>query len=617
MMKNKKIKSIVIIILIILANIIVSYIRCYGFSLAFGNLQCEVKSLEQMTIAGYQKEGDTLVSTTADPGILDLDIAQSYKYIFIEIHHLSSEDSIRVYYANNEQFSEDKSILQRVHDGKNMIRLPNSCEYNTVRINIGTKEQLQFDLKSIVYSNGIIIGEELLWNFIMFLILEMILYTLYRNREYISNHKTEVFILLFCGLIYYLWSVILPYNKAPDEVMRYDIPNYIFYHNNLPRGDDPEICNDIFGTSYAFQPILSYIFSAFAMKIAVLGLGMAEINMFHAARWISVISSCITVLYLLKISKKLFHGKKLMVVLVALLPQFVFISSYVNNDALAVMSTAIIFYYWLEVLENNWKVSSCIVLSVGMSICALSYYNAYGLLLCSAILFIINFIADIRKSVDKKRILLKYVNRAAVMIGIVAILAGWWFIRSFILYDGDILGLETTRKLQQLNGSYSILFSVYQQGYSLKYMLIDMQWIEKVIMSFIGTFDYMILWLPGWLYKIYFVILLMGLAGCFYQNNKIKESKKSLIIISILTILITVGLSVGYSYFSDCQAQGRYLLPMLIPFMYFLSIGIENIESKIQTFLKVNLPVQKIVIVFWTLSSILILTNIIVPYYYW
>ena len=41
-----------------------------------------------------------------------------------------------------------------------------------------------------------------------------------------------------------------------------------------------------------------------------------------------------------------------------------------------------------------------------------------------------------------------------------------------------------------------------------------------------------------------------------------------------LACAITIGLCVFYSYTWEFQPQGRYILPILIPFMYLVNLGI-------------------------------------------
>lgn len=44
---------------------------------------------------------------------------------------------------------------------------------------------------------------------------------------------------------------------------------------------------------------------------------------------------------------------------------------------------------------------------------------------------------------EKKEIWKVFWKKGFLILGIVLILAGWWFVRNYFLYDGDILGLKT------------------------------------------------------------------------------------------------------------------------------------------------------------------------------
>ncbi len=86
------------------------------------------------------------------------------------------------------------------------------------------------------------------------------------NREKTLN--IIIVVIAFC--VYFAWSCSQPYNGAPDEGMKYDICQYLLHHGTLPHGGDWEIRNPVWGISYGFTPILSYIISAFFMKFIML-----------------------------------------------------------------------------------------------------------------------------------------------------------------------------------------------------------------------------------------------------------------------------------------------------------------------------------------------------------
>ena len=67
-----------------------------------------------------------------------------------------------------------------------------------------------------------------------------------------------------------------------------------------------------------------------------------------------------------------------------------------------------------------------------------------------------------------------------------------------------------------------------------------------------------------------------------FVTKKIREiyevKQKVLFHIALVgSIIITVGISVYYSYFNDFQPQGRYCLPMWIPLAVFITAGLSGI----------------------------------------
>ena len=405
---------------------------------------------------------------------------------------------------------------------------------------------------------------------------------------FVKQYNVELIFTLICFLIYTLWAATIPFNTGPDELMRFQVVDFIYKNGYLPTGSEIEIRNEFWGISYGFTPTFSYFLSSLFLRITD-NFTEAPKLMVFAARLVSVLASTVTALFLILISKKCFKGLNqwIFVILVAFLPQFVFISSYVNNDALAIMSTAIIFYSWIIGLERAWDVKSCLLLGIGISLCALSYYNAYGFILCSMIIFIGTNLKQINAKSIKKTIF-----SGSLITGVVVILAGWWFIRSAIIHQGDILGMRT---LQELSERYAIDMlkpslrgTPMNLGVSIFEMIFGringFNWIDTSYRSFIGYFGYMSIMLDDYMYNIYSVIYLFGLVGLYY---KIKESvlakknsvEKVILYFCIgLAILIPIILSIYYSYSSDYQPQGRYLLPMIIPLSFLLTKGISQFK---------------------------------------
>lgn len=410
-----------------------------------------------------------------------------------------------------------------------------------------------------------------------------------------EKNNEKIAIILFGVMILMLFLIVLlkvPYNGAPDEEMRYQIAQYVYRHMKLPKGDDPEVLNNIWGTSYAFTPINSYILAGAVMKLANL-MGMPVENLFYCARIVSVLFSMGTAIFCFKIGKKLFEGIYvwLFVLFVTLLPEFIFISGYVNCDAFAVFSVAWIIYALLCGKERNWNISSCLFLGAGLGFGALSYYNAYGIIFFAVIYCVLSVLLN-PEIKDKFRFLLE---RTAWTFFAAFLIAGWWFIRNGILYSGDILGMSASNACSELNAikefKPSNRMTPFRRGCSLKYMLFDMEWIKISMKSFVAAFGWMSYFINGTLYRVWYCIAGVGLVAriialfrrepCGEKQSGKRREGKSFWWCLIAMCIMTVGISIYYSYFSDFEPQGRYCLPMLIPVALLITSGFEYIGKRI------------------------------------
>ena len=219
------------------------------------------------------------------------------------------------------------------------------------------------------------------------------------SKDVSRERRIEILFVFGVFLFYFLWSCTQRYNFSADESMRYQIAQFIYEHGSLPRGDDPLIRNEDWGTSYAFNPILSYMASAVLMK----GMSLFTTNewmLLLSARFVNVLLGALMAWVVLKAAKLLFPRRYawMFTALVVFLPGNVILYSYVNCDALAMCSTAIIFYSWVKAYKEGWNWTTCAVSAIGMGLCFLSYYNAYGFILTTFFFFVGTMLTDQEKA---------------------------------------------------------------------------------------------------------------------------------------------------------------------------------------------------------------------------
>ncbi len=406
------------------------------------------------------------------------------------------------------------------------------------------------------------------------------------------------------------FAVIQPFGDGPDEINRFKLVEYIYNHGTLPVGDDPEVLIDGYGGSYAFQPMLTYIIDGYLLRAFRTFEPTLEMRVF-IARLVNVFIGLLSAIYVKKLSDLLFENKKTawaFTLAVVFLPQNVFIHTYVNTDSMGLLSIAVVLYALVKGMRDDFDRSSCITLAVGIILCALSYYNCYGIVVCAVLLFVLYFFRKFRTGsvladsshakenlpeqnlpfYDYKSLLSKGIFISViVLVGI-----AWWFIRNAILYNGDFLAMEA-RALCAAKTSIEALNPLtrdtYQKlGVPLKEMVFGTDYFTLVWKSFIAMFGPMLIPTHHYIYMAFRDVFFVAVVGLLIPKKTSvltwtnKCSKWLVHGIMALAIVIPVILALYYSYTYDFQPQGRYYLPMVIPFMYFLVMGVEKIVDVVE-----------------------------------
>ena len=504
---------------------------------------------------------------------------------------------IQVYYRSGDDgFSEGNSTPKMkipIGTSRVVLNIPRA-EYSGLRVDIDGV----FSLNDIQVSDQLIEMERVKdvninWCRMLVILISIAIITTVISH-YISSEKNEYSLkrkeILFCFLcfvFYFAWAVAQPLNYAPDEAMRYDVTQFLFQHNRMPVGD--ELLSP-WGFSYAHSPtmlcnLLGYIF----MKIASL-FTSSQFLLLISARMVSVCCATSAIYFMIKISKHLFNGpiRWVMVTLVACMPQFCFLASYVNNDMVAFLGVTMILYAWILGINYNWNYRNATLLSVGISISALAYYNSYAWILMSILLFFITYCYKNKGEYKQLRGLTIYI------VGLTFVLIAYWFLRHLVLY-GDLLGMTTAHKYGELYAIESLKpsnrISLYAQGVSLFEMLGDKyDWLEISYKSFVGNFGYMQYQLGSWVYCVYQIFAFGGLGGLIAgvikhfhdKSKKLNLSKVTLYVSMMLCVVITVALSIGNSLFADFQAQGRYCYPAFPAIAVFITKGYDTIFGYIE-----------------------------------
>ena len=404
------------------------------------------------------------------------------------------------------------------------------------------------------------------------------------KQSYSKNKNIYLICFLAVTFIYYfIWSILKPYNYGPDEYVRFPAYYYLFINNSLPTGWTEEIRNEFWGFSYAFYYTwLPGIFSFICMKIVSIFTSSSSI-LLYAARFPSVIAGAFSVFLTFRISDTILKDEKtkwFVTFLVASIPQFAFLSSYVNNDIFAVAGSLMIVLSWVKSAKDKLNLSNALIMAFGITTTALSYYNSYGWILFSALFIVILYAyqKNERKNIIKFTMLI-----AAIVI----LLTGFFVVRNTIINSGDIFGL---RSLSESSEMYAVDYlkpsardTLKNQGLPITSLLFDKDYIFSTERSFFAAFAYTDVLAPYFVYMIYRYVTVIGAIG-FIIALIVKLSKKEgrkLYIPTILPMILSaasvVFLSLYYSWGTDYEPQGRYLYPALPALVVALSLGYEII----------------------------------------
>lgn len=351
------------------------------------------------------------------------------------------------------------------------------------------------------------------------------------RRFYKNELFHEILFLSLAFLCMMIFVFLQPFGEGPDEINRFRVVRFIYENGYLPRGDDPAVLIPGYGGSYAFQPMLTYILEGYLLRTVNLFTDRFDVLLI-AARMVNVFFGMAAAVLTRRLSRLLFTETMtqwLFSCLVVFLPQSLFLHTYINTDSCAVFSVILMFTAVLDGMKNGFNRSLCIQTAVGVILCALSYYNAYGAVLVTVILFISCFVGKVlagtitrdgtASPVDRYYMDWRPLLRAGLFITVLFLIgAGWWFIRNAFLYHGDFLGMNARNLCVASTCTpdfHPLLRQTYQnQGIGVFTMVFGTDYFTLLARSFVAMFGPMSLPTHYYIYETYYRIFIIGLLVC-------------------------------------------------------------------------------------------------------
>lgn len=178
----------------------------------------------------------------------------------------------------------------------------------------------------------------------------------------------------------------------------------------------------------------------------------------HLIRAMSIVMAAVTVATTYIVALNLFQGQRQFAVgamaLTAFTPMFIFISASVNNDNAVIMFVTLALWQMTSLVRRppprRMIVWHAALLGLLIGLGALSKLYALGLIPLAGVMF--GWLAiKLQGEVDQPgatsfRPLVRMTHWMAMLLLVVVMVAGWFYLRNMLLYDGDILALQAMRE---------------------------------------------------------------------------------------------------------------------------------------------------------------------------
>ena len=382
-----------------------------------------------------------------------------------------------------------------------------------------------------------------------------------------------IIIYLFLGL-YLILNI--PYGTlygGPDESIHLSLAEYISKHHHWAYWNDPELIRHPVGVSYTTGSSIIYWLHGLSFELF-------QHHRIGAYLMLVIYLSTASLIYLRNKVAGLF-------ILATLLPQTLFITSYVNSDS-GTLITALLFGLaaanFTHSPENKY---SFILLFMAAGFTVTARQSLWPISLATLLMVVFFF----------RSVILQFPKHTLLIAFFIALLpSSWWFYTSYTYNDGDFLGVFTTSK------------SILQFGRpDFSPEILARPWDEIILKDFIISIWKSIYGMWGWMYvslslKIYLVATIVLLT---MYITTLKHIALKTLFISVIILLINFLFMLIYSTSYDYQAQGRYMFPSM-----YVIIGLtagtllfKQIKSRITTIIAIIAIIMNIFITLHIISN--------------
>ena len=271
-------------------------------------------------------------------------------------------------------------------------------------------------------------------------------------------------------------------------------------------------------------------------------------------RWVNLLLGALTVILTYRIGLRVWPGAPALALgsaaVVAFNPQFIYTSAAINNDIVAAACGAAVLLLCVQIIQSGADRRKVIWLGIayGCALLAKLHLAAAGLPIALALFW------EAWQEKPRRQGRFAWMRRGMggllVVGGIALLLAGWWFVRNWMLY-GDPTGMRVVNELWAGRSARDNWWAI---GQGLPYLWASL-W---------GRFGYGQIPLPQTVYTVILAVCAIGVLGYVLPGRR--RVAPGLMLLLILTIVLYSAIVLYYMLIQPAGAMGRFLFPALPAF---------------------------------------------------
>ncbi len=310
----------------------------------------------------------------------------------------------------------------------------------------------------------------------------------------------------------------------------------------------------------------------------------------HLLRYFSLLFGALTVLTTYLLSLQVFSGQRMLALGAAMLtafnPKFIFTNATVTNDGLLIALCSLALLSSVLLVKRGPSLRRYISLGVVVGLAALTKLTGLGLL---ALVFVTLLILAVRYSPKEA------IKGGTIILGLVILLAGWWYIRNWVLYQ-DPMGM---------NAFFDALGRPPGRRVTLRKFVKEL---ESLKLSYWAVFGWFNILAGPWVYRFFDLLVALGVVGLPLAVVRALKKPRTVSFPALLLMLTWIAVvAAGYVQWNQVTtaATGRLVFPAISCLSIVLSWGLVQIPPRKYTEVSVGI-----------LGTMMLLVAIICPFLY-